>query len=274
MRRSGLRICAAVGLSLSLAGPLPAEEFQYPVSVTAAAEGSVYVADRNLPGIWKIADGKAEVFFQASKKFRTPLNAVRAVALDGKGRLLAADSATRDIYRFDEKGQPVPLTKGGIGIPMDVAANAAGELFVSDLEAHRIWKVPADGGEPQEFVVLAAPRGLFMDEDDRLWAVADNGLRRIASDGKVETIVEKGTFEFPHDVVVIDGTAYVSDNYAHALWKVGPGGKAEKWITGDPLQGPVGLGRQGDRLLVADPKARAIFTVETSGKISKLAPGP
>ena len=85
-------------------------EFDYPLAVTATADGIVYVADRNLPGIWKIEDGKKSIFFQGSKKFRTPLNAIRCLAIDHEGKLLAGDSSTREVYRFDDAGQPQPLT--------------------------------------------------------------------------------------------------------------------------------------------------------------------
>ncbi|MFM9068734.1 MAG: hypothetical protein ACKOUR_15600, partial [Planctomycetota bacterium] len=102
---------------LTAARPVGAEELGYPLAVAASATGPIYLADRNLPGIWKVEGDKLSLFFQASKKFRTPLNAVRCLTLDRQGKLLAGDSATRDIYRFDEQGQPVALTKGQIGIP-------------------------------------------------------------------------------------------------------------------------------------------------------------
>ena len=59
-----------------------AQEMQYPLDVVEADKQTAYVADRNLPGVWKITDGKAEIFFKGSKKFRTPLNAVRCLAID------------------------------------------------------------------------------------------------------------------------------------------------------------------------------------------------
>ncbi len=153
------------GLLLALAvSPLRAQ-MQYPLAVAGTEKGPIYVADRKLPGIWKITDGKAEAFFQASKKFRTPLNAVRCLAFDKDGKLLAGDSATREVYRFDDKAQPQPLTAGKIGIPMSIAVNGQGELFVADLETQRIWKVPAKGGEPEEFAVLAGVRGLAFDSE-------------------------------------------------------------------------------------------------------------
>ncbi|MCH7990160.1 MAG: NHL repeat-containing protein, partial [Planctomycetes bacterium] len=243
-----------------------AEDFKYPLSAVVAADGTMYVADRNLPGIWKITDGKKEIFFQASKKFRTPLNAVRCVALDKKGRLLAGDSATREVYRFDKSGKPTPLTNAGIGLPMSIAVDSDGNLFVADLELRRIWKVPAKGGKPVAFADVPAPRGLAIDKENRVWVVSHgkNHLLRISADGKhVETIVKGRAFQFPHNIVLDkNNTAYISDGYAKSVWKVGPEGKAEKWISGKPFVNPVGLAWQGDNLLIVDPRANNIFVAD------------
>jgi sugar lactone lactonase YvrE len=170
----------------------------------------------------------------------------------------------------------VPLTQGKIGIPVDIAFDPSGDLFVSDLETQRIWRVPAAGGEPEEVASLAAPRGLFVDGTGRLWAVAASGeapLVRIGADGSIEAVVKERVFEFPHDVVVADdGTAYVSDNYARAIWKVTADGTATKWISGDPLKGPVGLSLRGGKVLIADPQAKVIWEADGEGKLTLLAP--
>ena len=261
-------------LAIRSAAECRAAEMQYPLSVVADEKGVVYVADRTLPGIWKIVDGKAEVFFQASKKFRTPLNAVRCVALDEKGRLLAGDSATRDVYRFDESGKPQPLTGGHIGIPMAITVGPDGTLFVADLETHRIWKVASEGGEPVELTAVPAPRGLTIDAENRLWVVSHgpDHLLRVWPDGRVETIVKGRVFEFAHNVVLDEKqTAYVSDGYAKAIWKVSPNGEAAKWVSGDPLRNPVGLAWRGKNLLVADPRAKAIFSITPEGRVMRLA---
>ena len=264
-------------IALLLLGPASARaaEMVYPLGVTADEEGTVYVADRFLPGIWRIQNGQAEIYFQADKKFRTPLNAVWSVAIDKDGRLLAGDSATRQVYRFGEDGKPVPLLPGvGIGIPIDVDVNKAGEIIVSDQETLRVWKVPAEGGEPEELAVVPALRRLFIDADDQIWAVTggQEPLVRVKADGTIEPVVKEPEFEFPHDVVVLDGTAYVSDNYAHAIWKVSPDGTVEKWISGEPLIGPVGLSHRGGKLLIADPKARTIWEADADGKLTPLVP--
>jgi hypothetical protein len=266
------------GLSLALTGAngaLVAEEMQYPLSVAAVGEDSLVVADRMLPGLWKLGGGKAEILFQGQKTFRTPLNAVRAVAVAADGTVHAADSATRDVFKIVD-GQPVPLTQGKIGIPVDIAFDPSGDLFVSDLETQRVWRVPGAGGEPKEVARLAAPRGLFVDAAGRLWAVAASGeqpLVRIAADGTIEPVVKERVFEFPHDVVVADdGTAYVSDNYARAIWKVAADGTATKWVTGEPLKGPVGLSIRAGKILVADPQAKTIWEADGEGKLTAVLP--
>ena len=258
----------------ALTAPLAAQDaMKYPIS--AAAKGkTVYVADLKLPGIWKVEEGNAKVFFKADKKFRTPLNRVRCVAIDHEGKLLAGDPSTRDIYRFDDDGKPVPLTKGKIGIPMSIVVAKDGTIYVADLETHRIWKVPAKGGEPKEFSVINSPRGLALDKDQRLWILStsskDGQIQRADKDGKLETVVAGRPFNLPHNIVVTeDGTAYVTDNYASCVWKVPAGGKPEKAMSGSPLQKPVGLTAFGKEMIVVDPHANIVLkTVE--GKLESL----
>lgn len=250
-----------------------AEGLEYPLSVAAAENGTVYIADRMLPGVWKWTDGKLEVYFQASRTLRTPLNAVRCLALDRQGRLLAGDSATRDVYRFEEN-KPVPLTQGKIGIPMAMAVAPEGDIFVTDLEIPRIVRIPAAGGSPEAFCQVPSPRGAAIDTDGQLWVVSQgqNQLLRISPDGKtIETVVQEGNFQFPHNIILdAAGNAYVADGYARTIWKINAAGTPSRWITGEPLRNPVGLAwRQGD-VLIADPRARSIFAADPTGKLSVL----
>lgn len=257
--------------------------FEYPIGVTVDPAGVVYVADKGneKPAIWKIADGKAEVFFQASKRFRTPLNRVYCVAIDGEGQLLAGDSATREIYRFSADGKPEPLTSGFIGIPVAIAVAADGTIYVADLEAQRIWSVPKEGlkegEEPKEVALLAGTRGLAFDGDGKLLAVTtiEDPIRRVGEGGKLETLVAGRPFQLPHQIVPgKDGTLYVTDNYAATIWQVPAGGGEPKpFLQGAPLVKPVGLAKRGDDLLVADPHAKTIFVVTPDGKATPLVGG-
>jgi sugar lactone lactonase YvrE len=225
-------------------------------------------------GIWKIHSGKLEPFFQGSNRFRTPLNAVWCVAVDSKGRVVAGDSATREVYRFNDKNEPEPLTKGGLGIPWALAFDSKGDILVCDLEIHQIVKVPEAGGEPVNVAEVAGPRGIAIDAEDRAWVVSAGGknqVLRVSADGKVETVVEGRPMQFPLNITLDkEQNAYICDNYSHAIWKVPKDGKPEKWITGKPLDMPVGIRFAGDRILIADPHAKMVFEASLDGKIAPL----
>jgi hypothetical protein len=274
-----LAILCAV-LALGLISPVLAQEaaLQYPLAVAADANGVVFVADLDLPGVWKVQDGKAEIYFQASKRFRTPLNRVRCLAIDGDGKLLAGDSATREVYRFGDDAKPEPLTNGYIGIPSAIAVGQDGTIFVADLETERIWSFPKDGlkkgEEPTEVAVVAGVRGLGFDADHKLLlcTTIEDPIRRVGEGGKLEVLVKGRPFEMPHQLVVgKDGSYFVTDNYAATLWQVpAGGGEPNAFIKGEPFVKPVGLSKRGDDLLVADPHAKAVFVVTPDAKVTTL----
>jgi len=269
----GLFISGSLAVSTQ---PLYSQDMQYPLAVVKAPTGELYVADRNLPGIWKVVDGKASVFFQGSKKFRTPLNAVRCLAIGGDGTLYAGDSSTREVYRFDAEGKPQPMTKGYIGIPMGIVIDSKGDLFVADLERHAVFKVPAAGGEVTEFVKCSAPRGIAIDSKDRIWILANvnDSLVRYAPDKSSEVIVKGTPFEFPNQLVLDEAEdAFLCDGYAKAIWKVKVGGAPEKLISGEPFKNPVGITRDGGNLIVADPHLKSLFSVDVATKtVAKIFP--
>lgn len=265
-------VLAAIRLTIAAAA-----EISYPISAVAGAEGAVFVADQELPGIWKVVGAKAEILFQAQKKFRTPLYAVRCVTVDGDGNLLAGDAATMELYRFGTDGKPAPLTGTNvIRQPIDIAVAKSGEVYASDLENNTIWRVPAAGGKPEKFAEVTAPRGLTIAADGTIWVVTlrENALVRIGPDGTVTPVVKTRAFEFPNDVLVdSSGAIYVSDGYASTIWKVTIAGEASKWVTGKPLSLPVGMSWSGTDMLVADPRARSVFRISPDGKVTTVVVG-
>jgi hypothetical protein len=256
------------------ASALQAADMQYPLSVAAGKDGALFVADKNMHGLWKISGGQIEPFFQGSNKFRTPMNSVLCVAVDSKGRVVAGDSATREVYRFNEKAEPEPLTKGGIGIPWALAFDSKGDILVCDLEIHRIVKVPEAGGVPVEVAEVAGPRGIAIDAKDRAWVISAGGknqVLRISTGGTQEIVVEGKPMNNPLSITLDNGqNAYICDNYEHAVWKIPKDGKPEKWITGKPLDKPVGISFAGERLLIADPHAVMVFEASLDGKIAPV----
>jgi hypothetical protein len=327
VRVRSMLLILALGLGVQT---VAAAEVQYPLSIAVTETGVVYLADRNLPGVWKLEGENLTVFFEGSKKFRTPLNAVRCVAVDREGKVWAGDSATREVYRLDGAGQAMGLTQksrpqdpatekptaekptekeppkttdtkdkkveepkpvatepdpkatpaapqkppfihGEIGIPMDIAFAKNGDLYVSDLEIHRIMKVDKEGGTVKEFVTIQAPRGLCFDDQDNLWVVSGRRLVKVSPAGEKTTVVEEGSFEYPHTVAIgADQSAYVCDGYAKAIWKVPPGGKPEKFVSGEPLVSPVGMRLVKDKIYVVDPRAKAMFQITLDKQITTV----
>ena len=260
---------AAGFLFVGAAKPTNRQGLDYPLAVVSGPENVIFAADLNFHGIWKIQDGKATVYFQGSNKFRTPLNAVRCIGIDSNGKLLAGDSATREVYRFDTPETPIPLTGGGIGIPTAIAVDSKGDLFVADLELHCIFQVPAGGGKATEFVKVPAPRGLAIDSQDRLWVVSHSKepLVRFGKDKTKEVIVSDPIFQFAHQIVLdSSGDCYVTDGYAKSIWRIPSQGKPEVFFVGEPLKNPVGLSKMDDRLLIADPHQKMIYSLPLSGE--------
>lgn len=266
-RRLAIAIALSSLLTVSALG-----QVQYPVDVAVAPDGTVYVADLNLPGIWKVKDGKAEVYFQAEKRFRTPLNRVRCLAVDQQGRLLAGDSSTWEVYRFNQDGKPEPLAQGKIGKPMSLAVAKDGTIYVADLEVHRIWKL-RDGEAPQEVAALVAPVGIALDPQNRIWVVSrgKHQVRRVTPEGKLEVVVEDRPFAFPHDICLLpSGQAVVSDGYGKCLWRITEGQPPEKWAAVPAFDNPVGIAEHGGKIYVADSRAKMVFVVDGDGNVTPL----
>ncbi|MFO7903697.1 MAG: NHL repeat-containing protein [Pirellulaceae bacterium] len=252
-----------------------AQRMQYPFAATMAENGVVFVADSHAPAIWAFENGELEKYFEASKDYRTPLNRPQCLALDPDGNLLVGDSATREVYRFDDAGNPVPLTDGKIGIPRAIVVMPGGDLMVTDRELHCIWKVPADGGVPERFAAVQGVIGMCGDDDGNLWVTSGRKpkLRKITPDGETNAVVTDGPFQFPQEVAIDDSnTVFVADNYAKTIWKISPGRKPVPWVEGDPLVSPIGVTWTGDKLIVTDPHAKAVFQVDDSGTVTQLVP--
>ena len=267
----------AVALSSTLVGQDAVESqpngFRYPISVASNGEDR-YVVDLDLPGVWKIdAEGVASVLVRGAKKFRQPLNRPRCVAIDSSGDLIVACTPTRELYRIGpDGGEPKPITGGEIGIPMSIAVASDSLMYVTDLESQSVLKVNQQDGKVETLARMSA-RCVYLAPDGKVWVVTQEKDQLVTLDdsGNRTPVVPGRPFQFPHSVVVNDAdVAYVTDGYAKAIWKV-EDGKAEKWLEGDPLDNPVGLALEGDSLLVADPRAKAVFKISLESKeISQL----
>ncbi|MDA0282294.1 MAG: NHL repeat-containing protein [Planctomycetota bacterium] len=255
--------------------PAEADGVHYPLGAIRSDDGKLYVVDLRLPGVWQGSDGKLAHFFLASKKFRTPLNTARCLAFDKDGKVLVGDTSTRQVYRLDDTGKPTKLAGDGVGIgmPMALAVDAEGTIFVADLELHRLFRIPHEGGEPIELATVSAPRGLAFDSNGNLIVVSTtkDQLLKVTMKGEVSVIVPGRPFDFPHNVAISrEGTMFVTDGYGKCVWKVGSDNKPTKLLSGAPFVNPVGISISGDVLLVTDPRANAVFEVTLDGQLKNL----
>ena len=245
----------------------------YPLDAVINQQGAMLIVDRNLPGLWKLQDQKLSVFVKGPKKFREPMNAIRAIALDHEGKLLVSDTATRDIYRVAEDGTATPITGGAIGIPMDIAVKSDGTIYVADLQLRKLLRIPV-GTKKVEEVADCNPRGVFVDSANKVWIVSQDAqqLLILGDDGQKEVVVSSRVFEFPHQVVVnSQGEAFVSDGYKKAIWKVVRGQQPQIVVQGAPLDNPVGLTLHEDQVIITDSRAAKVFKLAADGKLEVLA---
>lgn len=260
MQQAGPSCWAQASASTSTPGTRAASAI-YPLDGVVDSEQSVWVVDRNVPGVWKWSAGKLELAIQGEKKFRQRLNAARCIAISPSGEMVLGDPATREVYRRGSDGTLAPSVSGAIGIPMDLAFASDGTLYIADVERRVVWKQTNKDEKPTVFAEVN-PRGLFVDAKDRLWVVSQDAsqLIRLSPDGTKEVVVKERTFEFPHQVVVDShGTAWVTDGYKKGLWRIPEGQTPELAFSGEPLQNPVGIFLFEDRPVVVDPHAQGVF---------------
>ena len=162
-------------------------EIGLPTSVTTDAAGNVYFADLGFYRIRKV----------------TPAGIISTIAGNGSP---------------DFVGDSGPATAAGL-VPMDIAADSAGNLYVADEENYRIRKIDTKGmittvagngkwgglegdGGPATSASLARPSGVAVDADGNLY-IADYDhfvVRRVSKTGIITTVAGK-----------VDGYSYAGD---------------------------------------------------------------
>ncbi|MCX6618890.1 MAG: hypothetical protein NTZ98_22680, partial [Acidobacteria bacterium] len=194
-------------------GPALAATFNHPSAMARDAAGNIYVADYNNDRVRKI-------------------DTLGMVTTYAGGGMVVGDGG--------------PATKANVGRPAGLALDAAGNLYVSDQGNCRVRKVTplgiittfagagcwfsgGDGG-PAAAANLNDPAGLAFDRSGTL-RIAESGffgggVRQVATNGTISTIVSFGSFGYPADVKVdSSNTVYIAVTGTHTVQKLGADGK-------------------------------------------------
>jgi sugar lactone lactonase YvrE len=164
--------------------------------------------------------------------------APNGMTFDKKGNLYLTDSLQGTVWKTGPAGGvPTPWVKtdllvshgvitplGANGLAFDRTESA---LFVGNTGDNTIIRVPVvngDAGQPEVWVTgIVGPDGMFFDEEDRLWVVANRADEVVVLDKTGKAVAKLGDFEgldeqgaprgllFPAEMIKIGDTLYVGN---------------------------------------------------------------
>jgi streptogramin lyase len=207
----------------------PPVMFDSPSGVAVDSSGTVYVAEARNHCIRKVTssgevttlagsgtDGFADGL-GAAAEFASPTG----VAVDASGTVYVADSANHRIRKITPSGEVTTFAgsdklriadgKGaaaGFAVPVDVAVDASGTVYVADLQDNRIRKVTPSG---------------------EVTTLAGNGAY-----GSADGPGASARFDEPtHVAVDASGTVYVADQNCNRIRKITSSGVVSTWTRSD-----------------------------------------
>ncbi|MER8003921.1 RICIN domain-containing protein [Streptomyces sp. NPDC095613] len=258
--------------------PAVSAQLNRPYGVAVDSNGTLYVSDYNNHRVRKITtDGKiSTVAGTGAAGYRgdngpavsAQLNCPREVVVDGAGALYIVDANNHRVRKVTAdgtistvvgtgtagfSGDGGPATAARLNLPLGVAVDRTGVLYVSEYHNHRVRRVTADGeistvagagpagfkgdGGPAASAHLRNPHGLAVDGEGNLYIADANNhrVRKVAVDGTISTVAGTGSGGFGGDGgpsssaqlnlplgVVVDSTGalFVSDHRNHRVRKV------------------------------------------------------
>lgn len=269
-------------------GPATSASLELPTGVVVDGAGNLFIADSgnnrirrvNRAGTITTVAGNGSFGFSGdggpatSASLRWP----QGLALDGAGALFIADSRSHRIRRVDSAGTITTVAGNGtagfggdggaatgasLSGPLHVAVDAAGNVFIADVNNRRIRRVDSTGmiatvagngafgftgdGGPATSASLTTPRGVAVDTAGNLF-VSDPGnkrIRRVDPAGTITTIAGSGIVGFSGD-----GGPATSASLANAV--------------------DLAVDAEG-RLFIADGDNQRIRRVDSAGTITTVA---
>lgn len=215
---------------------------------------------------------------------------VRMVTREGVIRTIAGTGVA------GSSGDGGPAAEASLLLPVDLAFDARGNLYIAEALGHRIRMVSAEGvistvagtgargysgdGGPATEAALDTPQGIALDAAGNLY-IADTGnhrVRRVDAEGRITTIAGNGEDGSGGDggpameaqlsdpsSVALDGAGnlYIADSWAHRIRKVTAEGRIST-VAGTGARGFSGDGGPATEARISGP---ACVRVDAAGNL-------
>lgn len=181
------------------------------------------------------------------------------------------------IGRFDSiTGANLGIFASGLHSPRGLTFDAAGNLYVANINNSTINKITPDGtvslfasGNGLDF-----PYALTADVSGSLYAsnLGNNTISRITPDGTVSLFATGMNRAHGLDFGS-DGNLYASNFEDATVLRIDSTGTTSLFAVGSGLSNPVGIAAVGSRLFVANSRNDSISLLDSTGSVSLFAAG-
>ena len=219
-----------------------AAELNYPRRVTVDGAGNVYIADASNNRIRKVnssgvistfaGNGTAGFAGDGSAATAAELNGPAGICLDTSGNMYIADVSNNRIRKINSSGiistiagngtsgfsgDGAAATSAQLSFPEDVKVDAAGNVYIADVNNHRIRKINTSGtistiagngtagfsgdGFAATAANLNTPKGVAVDTSGNIYIAdyANNRIRKVDTSGTISTIAGTGVSGYNGD---------------------------------------------------------------------------
>lgn len=272
---------AGGGATFGDGGPATAAVLHSPYGVTLDKAGNLYICDNANRRVRKVSpaysgiittiagNGTAGYSGDGFEAIYAEINGVLDVAVDQKGNVYLADASNNRIRKVSPagiittyagtgtagyNGDGIAATSAMLNMPIGIAVDDTGTIFVADKDNYRIRKIDTFGTitsvagtgiagfSPDETMATTASLDnllcLRTDKNGKLFFLDNARIRKLDADGKIRTIAGNGTFGFSGDggaatsaeiqppafCLDTSGNCYVADNGSHRVRKIGTDG--------------------------------------------------